>query len=39
MPMMRTMAMSAEKVDVAQTYSEGEIRVTATVSAQFLLED
>jgi uncharacterized protein YggE len=37
-PMMAMRAMSAEKLDVAETYSAGEIRVTATVSAQFEIE-
>jgi uncharacterized protein YggE len=37
-PMMAMRAMSAEKMDVAETYSAGEIRVTATVNAQFEIE-
>lgn len=36
--MMRAMAMEQMKGDVAETYSAGEIRVTATVQAQFELE-
>lgn len=38
MPMMAMRAMSAEKMDVAETYSAGEIRVTASVNAQFEIE-
>lgn len=37
-PMMAMRAMSAEKLDVAETYSAGEVRVTATVNAQFEIE-
>jgi uncharacterized protein YggE len=36
--MMAMRAMSAEKLDVAETYSAGEVRVTATVNAQFEIE-
>ena len=36
--MMRAMAMDAAKVNVAETYSAGEIRVTASVQAQFEIE-
>lgn len=35
---MRAMAMSAEKMDVAETYAAGEIRITASVNAQFEIE-
>lgn len=37
-PMMAMRAMSMEKADVSETYSAGEIRVTANVSAQFEIE-
>jgi len=36
--MVQAMAMERMKTDVAETYSAGEIRVSATVQAQFELE-
>lgn len=36
--MMRNAAMESMKADVSETYSAGEIRITATVNAQFELE-
>jgi hypothetical protein len=36
-PMVRSMAMERMKADVAETYSAGEVRISATVSAQFAL--